>query len=95
MEIMCWRCPHITRVQAELSKLYLKSDKLKIAIKDDGQGFDFTALREADKPDIGLGLLSMQERIDINSGQLQIESKPGKGTKVEASFPVIFREQEI
>ncbi|MBN1430561.1 MAG: PAS domain S-box protein [Anaerolineae bacterium] len=73
----------------------LNTTRLKIAIKDNGQGFDFNALRKDDKPDIGLGLLSMQERIDINRGQLQIDSKPGKGTKVEASFPVIFREREI
>ncbi|MBN1312740.1 MAG: PAS domain S-box protein [Anaerolineae bacterium] len=84
---------HANASQVEVSSA-LNATKLKVAIKDDGRGFDFNALRNDDKPDIGLGLLSMQERIDINRGRLQIESKPGKGTRVEASFPVIFKEPE-
>lgn len=81
---------HANASQVKVSSA-LNSAKLKITIKDNGQGFDVYALRNTNKPDVGLGLLSMQERIDINGGHLHIESKPGKGTSVVASFPVIFR----
>lgn len=84
---------HANASQVKVSST-LSSAKLKITVKDNGQGFDVYALRNANKPDVGLGLLSMQERIDINGGQLHIESKPGKGTSVVASFPVIFRSDE-
>lgn len=81
---------HANANQVKVSST-LSSARLKITIKDNGQGFDVYALRNTNKPDVGLGLLSMQERVDINGGQLHIESKPGKGTSVVASFPVIFR----
>ncbi len=84
---------HANASQVKVSS-NLNSAKLKITIKDNGQGFDVYALRNTSKPDVGLGLLSMQERIDINGGQLHIESKPGKGTSVVASFPVLFRSEQ-
>lgn len=84
---------HANASQVKVSS-NMNSARLRIAIKDNGQGFDVNALRNTNKPDVGLGLLSMQERIDINGGQLHIESKPGKGTSVTASFPVIFRSEK-
>ena len=37
----------------------------------------------------GLGILSMEERASLLGGRFEIHSKPGKGTKIEASVPII------
>lgn len=52
-----------------------------LAISDNGQGFD------AARPEyrMGVGLFSMQERLKALGGEVQIESAPGKGTRIVAS----------
>jgi signal transduction histidine kinase len=56
--------------------------RLFIAVEDDGSGFDPDAVRETYDESNHLGLLSMQERAQLIDGQLNIQSKPGQGTKV-------------
>jgi signal transduction histidine kinase len=56
--------------------------RLDVLISDDGQGFDQAAERS------GFGLAGMRERIELTGGELQVESRPGSGTKVMASVPL-------
>jgi signal transduction histidine kinase len=57
-------------------------DKLTLTIIDNGVGFDVdTAWGN------GVGLVSMIERLDAIGGSLQIDSRPGAGTRVTASVP--------
>ncbi len=58
-----------------------------LAIVDDGQGFDPSLTS-----DKGYGLQSMRERIDGLGGRLQIDSEPGKGTRVVARIPLSIEE---
>jgi signal transduction histidine kinase len=53
-----------------------------LEICDDGVGFEPEIARERG----GLGLRGMQERAQRIGGQLQIESAPGKGTKVKVTI---------
>jgi len=55
--------------------------EILLAINDDGIGFDF--FEASDK---GMGLTSMRERMLSVGGQLAIESRPGKGTRITASW---------
>ncbi|PZR27692.1 MAG: hypothetical protein DI535_09750 [Citrobacter freundii] len=55
---------------------------LKLAIIDDGKGFDTTEQRKT------LGLLGMKERAIMIGGTLQLASFPGKGTTVTITVPV-------
>ncbi|RYG43940.1 MAG: sensor histidine kinase, partial [Chitinophagaceae bacterium] len=55
---------------------------LKMEIADDGKGFDTSAQRKT------LGLLGMKERAFMIGGDLDISSKPGRGTTVIISVPV-------
>jgi protein-histidine pros-kinase len=53
-------------------------------IEDDGCGFDLkTAGGEHH-----LGLAVMRTRVVRCGGQLQIDSAPGRGTRIEARFPL-------
>jgi signal transduction histidine kinase len=56
--------------------------RVDVLVSDDGQGFDQTAERS------GFGLAGMRERVELTGGELQIESKPGVGTRVMASVPL-------
>jgi PAS domain S-box-containing protein len=58
---------------------------LSLEIRDDGVGFDVEAARLA----VGLGLISMRERIHLISGNIQILSGPGVGTTIKARAPIV------
>jgi signal transduction histidine kinase len=57
---------------------------LQLAVHDDGVGFDPTA--EKNHPT--LGLASMDERVHLAGGELDIESTPGHGTTIVAWVPM-------
>jgi two-component system, NarL family, sensor histidine kinase UhpB len=54
-------------------------------ISDDGAGFDVAAEMDGG----GLGLFGMQERGAYVGGTVQIESKPGRGTRVRVTIPTV------
>ncbi len=55
---------------------------LELTVEDDGSGFD-PALTK------GLGLLGMEERVKQLGGRLEIQSKPGKGTVLRVTLPLV------
>jgi signal transduction histidine kinase len=59
---------------------------IRLAVEDDGAGFDAAAVQEAAAPQ-GLGLIGMRERIDQLGGRLTITSQVGQGTRVQALVP--------
>lgn len=56
---------------------------LSLSIEDDGVGFDVR-----DGFGKGLGLISMRERLDGFDGTVEIQSAPGKGTRVLVQVPL-------
>jgi PAS domain S-box-containing protein len=66
----------------------LKNDgSLRLAIHDNGAGFDAQAVLAKDSGDRGLGLTSMRERTELSGGRFELESQAGKGTRVTAVWP--------
>ena len=66
--------------------LTLSGTSLRAIISDDGSGFDLSAVTP--QPGAGFGLRSMRERAEGLGGALQIDSMPGKGTRVVVEIPV-------
>jgi signal transduction histidine kinase len=60
---------------------------LRLAVRDDGRGFDARTTRTRTGLG-GLGLLSMRERAAEQGGALRVESAPGRGTLVEVALPL-------
>ncbi|MEK6206649.1 MAG: sensor histidine kinase [Chloroflexota bacterium] len=60
--------------------------QLRLAVSDDGLGFDVEAAERRSEESVGL--LGMTERIALVGGELSIESDPGRGTTVVASVPI-------
>jgi len=65
-------------------ELHREPEGIALQIVDTGEGFD---LREARKKG-GLGLVSMEERVRLVDGRVQIRSQPGSGTSVEVFVPL-------
>lgn len=62
-------------------------DNLQVIIEDKGKGFDLDALRRSDHPHSGLGLLGMAERVEMVGGHIDIDSEPGRGTRIAVVLP--------
>ncbi len=58
---------------------------VRMRMQDDGVGFD---LDEAAKKRESFGLAGMRERVALLGGDIDIQSKPGQGTKVSIAIPV-------
>lgn len=65
-------------------RLRKAGDKLLVSVYDEGIGFDARDLGKKE----GLGIRSMEERTYLLGGRFEIHSKPGKGTRIEASLPL-------
>lgn len=59
-----------------------ENDQVRVAVQDDGQGFDPDTV-----PPGHHGLLGMRVRVESHGGELRIHSSPGRGTRVEAVLP--------
>jgi len=62
-----------------------EGNDLDLTIVDDGQGFDVAAVRDSG---CGLGLVTMEERVNLVGGRVSIVSEPGRGTTVRVHGPV-------
>jgi PAS domain S-box-containing protein len=69
-------------------KLQLKGVGLHLMVGDDGVGFDVPLALQRAASGASLGLLGMQERMELVGGTLKLESSPKSGTRVHAVFPV-------
>jgi signal transduction histidine kinase len=65
-------------------ELQLRADAVSLEVRDDGIGFDTTAPRKAGS----LGLAGLRERAQLAMGRVDIQSRPGEGTRVQAVIPV-------
>jgi len=70
--------------QAKIVRIQIHAnDDVRLAIIDDGRGFELGADRGRDS----FGLISMRERAEGMNGRLTIRSQPGEGTTVEVVVP--------
>lgn len=75
--------------RAELVNLSLcrRGDLIELAIEDNGIGCDLKAILSKKSFDKGIGLTSMKERTELFGGIFAIDSAPGVGTAIKASWP--------
>ncbi|MFT4017745.1 MAG: PAS domain S-box protein [Agriterribacter sp.] len=75
-------------VQVDLSK---KEGFITLMITDNGRGFDM-AIADQKRT---LGILGMKERSLALGGEYKINSKPGKGTAIRVSIPLMPSEEKL
>lgn len=72
-----------TRVRITLG---MSADGVAIEISDDGSGFEPLA------PASGYGLAAMRGRVEESGGTVQVDSAPGRGTRVQVLIPATGQE---
>ncbi len=96
IEITCFRVAQeaLTNVMRHAGAQHVKvelaqaDDELHLTIQDDGSGYDVEKAYQRARQGNSLGLVGMQERVDLAGGRMEIESMAGMGTKIHASFPL-------
>jgi signal transduction histidine kinase len=58
--------------------------ELTLMVEDDGVGFDVQKVLSATASETGMGLHGLQERFYLLGGQVEIDSQPGRGTRLVA-----------
>ncbi|NMB41276.1 MAG: GAF domain-containing sensor histidine kinase [Firmicutes bacterium] len=81
---------HATQVKVELIIL---NEEVSLAVKDNGAGLD-TSLLSMPQFQNRLGLASIQERALLLNGICDIESQPGKGTRIFVKIPLSEYEKQ-
>jgi signal transduction histidine kinase len=66
-----------------LVSLSVQEGVARLAIRDDGAGFDVSKVARNNDPE-HIGLSSMRERVEMAGGSFQVRSRPGQGTTVTA-----------
>src|SRR5262249_21174287 len=74
-----------TRVTVTLDS---ENGTVHLVVRDDGVGFDVGAARRRALGGESLGLLGLEERVELAGGRVAIESAPGRGTAVRVSLPL-------
>jgi signal transduction histidine kinase len=59
---------------------------VRIVVEDEGKGFNPTTLGAASAP--GLGIPSVQKRLELVGGRLELTSSPGGGTRITMEAPL-------
>ncbi len=67
----------------------VKGNRLRVSVEDDGRGFDPQALRVDYARRGSLGMVNMLERAELLNGVLELESAPGRGTRVRLEIPLV------
>ena len=78
------RHAHATQVTLNLTRT---PSSVRVEIVDNGAGFD-SKQPPRHEPGSGLGLPGMRERVALVNGQLEIDSAPGKGTRILVDLPL-------
>jgi PAS domain S-box-containing protein len=72
-------------------ELWGTPDEIHLVVSDSGSGFD----SEGAKRSLGLGLISMEERLRVVKGRFSIESQAKRGTKIHARVPLGSRSDSM
>ena len=79
----------IKHSQASHVNIYLcfEEKKVRINVHDNGIGFDVDEVKHRNTSRPSLGLAGMQERAALLHGTVNVQSRPGYGTEIEALIP--------
>jgi two-component system sensor histidine kinase UhpB len=76
---------HAARAEVRLRR---EPERLRLEVRDEGQGFDAPAALERPDEEAGFGLRGMRDRVQLLGGRFEISSAPGAGTTVRLELPL-------
>lgn len=69
-------------------ELTFQAQMVKIAVKDNGTGFDVGMIEAKIAKGSHFGLMGMRERVELLEGRMDIESSPNAGSKISMLIPI-------
>jgi PAS domain S-box-containing protein len=86
-ELLVNVCKHS---QAQNAKVYvsLEDDAIRVSVEDNGVGFDASGVETHWDESSGFGLFSIRERLNQFGGGFEIDSEPGRGTRITLTAPL-------
>ncbi|MCL5256425.1 MAG: sensor histidine kinase [Chloroflexi bacterium] len=73
----------------------VQQDRVVVAtVQDNGAGFNAGEVLDGTGDQRGMGLIGMRERAALVGGQVEIESKPGSGTRITVTVPLEFNGED-
>ncbi|RAV17388.1 sensor histidine kinase [Paenibacillus contaminans] len=69
-------------------ELTFQAQMVKIAVKDNGVGFDVGMIEAKIAKGSHFGLMGMRERVELLEGRMDIESSPNAGSKISMLIPI-------
>jgi PAS domain S-box-containing protein len=81
---------HAAARNAHIS-FHFDDEAATVDIEDNGIGFDMVELALSPDSGRGLGLMGMQERVEVLNGQMEITTAPGYGTQIHIRVPILER----
>ncbi|HEX6827352.1 MAG TPA: sensor histidine kinase, partial [Burkholderiales bacterium] len=79
------RHAHARNLRIELGA---RAGRLELSIRDDGVGFNVASARRRALEGGSIGLLGMEERVELLGGRIEIDSGLGRGTLIRVTLPV-------
>lgn len=65
-----------------------RDGRIRVTVADKGKGFDPAQLRAAGGSVGGFGLFSISERLGLLGGEMEIDSAPGRGSRITLLAPI-------
>jgi len=76
-------------VQTAQILLEREGQRVRLKVTDDGCGFDVSRWQiQWAGSERGFGLLNVQNRVELAGGKLEVDSAPGRGTRVTVTLPL-------
>jgi signal transduction histidine kinase len=66
----------------------VKQELALLVIQDDGIGFDVASVNRSYDQRGSLGMVNLRDRTELVNGILDVQSVPGKGTRVQVYIPL-------
>ncbi len=79
--------------KADVILMRPKDGGVRVIVRDRGRGFDPDVVRKRRPDEVSFELFSIQERLAHLGGRMEIESAPGRGTRVTLSVPIAGGEE--
>jgi signal transduction histidine kinase len=66
-----------------------ENHQVRFVVQDDGTGFDAAQVLGSRSSDRGVGLVAMEERLNMVGGTFEIQSRVKEGTRLSFTIPAI------
>jgi len=80
------------KVKVSICKI---KDNIRVSVEDDGLGFDQVEVTSMASKKAEFGLFSIRERLEQLGGTIEIDSKPGRGSKITMTAPLKNTDQAV